>query len=347
MKFLSRASIDIFDRSDSLMTRAATNNQARLHLGFHYPRSSETIRQTIHGFQQFVDNFGSCISYPKQNYYAIHNDGYINFEEYLNAMDEHDLNYEIVGHEHCRFFREPKNISGIIKVNEGVIYLDKMARKLTTWLESNVNIHCNTFVSDIDPDKGSLLVNGELLTGYDVIINCTYTDINLGLPKEKHFELKYEVTALAIVDAPFGDEIAITIMDGPFVALYPVGNHKASLSSVSHTPFIKCSNVSDLETQLMQALKNKNSQRVIADIINHGNELLKLNLTLSDIQDIWIAPKTKVLQDKGDQRLTEIRIHENLISVLCGKLDAVYNITDQIVRVIEDKNLPNLPEVTG
>jgi hypothetical protein len=344
-KYLSQVSIDIFDRSESLMTRAATNNQCRLHLGFHYPRSAETIRQTFHGFHQFVENFGDCIVYPTQNYYAVHHDGYINFDEYLNAMDEHDLKYEIVGCNPHRFFREPKDIAGIIRVDEGVIFLGDMANKLTTWLESKVHIHCNALVSVIDAENGSLMVNDKLHDGYDVIINATYTDTNLGLPKEKHFELKYEVTAMAIMDAPFGDDVALTIMDGPFVSLYPIGQGKASLSSVTHTPFLKCSTVADLETQLAKVKKNENRRSVIEAIVNHGNQLLNLDLTHKDVQELWIAPKTKVLHDNCDQRLTEIRTHEKLISVLCGKLDAVYHITDQIVKVIEEGNYQTFPEV--
>jgi hypothetical protein len=125
-------------------------------------------------------------------------------------------------------------------------------------------------------------------------------------------------------------------MDGPFVSLYPAGQGKASLSSVTHTPFLKCSTVADLETELAKAKKNKNRQSVIEAIVNHGNELLNLNLTHKDVHELWIAPKTKVLHDNCGQRLTEIRTHEKLISVLCGKLDAVYHITDQIVEVIEE-----------
>ena len=344
-RYLSEVSIDIFDRSDNLMTLAATNNQCRLHLGFHYPRSSETIRQTLQGFQKFVHNFGDCIAYPTQNYYAIHNNGYINFDDYLNVMDEHDLKYEIVGCNANRFFREPKDIAGIIRVDEGVISLGDMANKLTTWLESKVNIHCNALVSAIDAEYGSLVVNGKVHNGYDVIINATYTDTNLGLPAEKRFELKYEVTALAIMDAPFGDDVALTIMDGPFVSLYPVGQHKASLSSVAHTPFRKCSTLADLEAQLTQVKKNGTHQSVIEAIVNHGNELLNLDLSHEDVQEVWVAPKTKILHDNCDQRLTEIRTHEKLISVLCGKLDAVYYITDQIVEAIEKKNYQTFLEV--
>ena len=337
-KYCAQVRIDIFDRSDNLMTRAATNNQCRLHLGFHYPRSSETIRQTIQGFNKFVNNFSDCITYPKQNYYAIHHNGLINFDEYLSIMSEHGLKYDICGGEAYRYFREPKDIAGVIRVNEGVILINDMANKLKKCLESEVFIHCNALVSNINAENGSLIVNDKVHNGYDVIINATYTDTNMGLPKEKLFDLKFEVAAMAIINAPFGNDVALTVMDGPFVSLYPIGEHKASLSSVTHTPFRKCSTVTDLEAQLEQFKKNNKYQSVIESILNHGNELLNLDLNCNDVQKLWIAPKTKILHDNSDQRLTEIRTHKKLISVLCGKLDAVYHITDQIIEVIEENN---------
>ena len=72
---------------------------------------------------------------------------------------------------------------------------------------------------------------------------------------------------------------------------------------------------------------------------------MNLDLSHEDVQEVWVAPKTKILHDNCDQRLTEIRTHEKLISVLCGKLDAVYYITDQIVEAIEKKNYQTFLEV--
>ena len=40
----------LFDKGRSLMNAAGKYNQARLHLGFHYPRSKLTVKQCIKGF---------------------------------------------------------------------------------------------------------------------------------------------------------------------------------------------------------------------------------------------------------------------------------------------------------
>ena len=86
-KFDRSVSIDIFDREKNLLTQAANNNQCRLHLGFHYPRSPDTIKQTIEGFTLFNNEFSDCVYFPKKNYYAVRKDGHVNFSQYISAMD--------------------------------------------------------------------------------------------------------------------------------------------------------------------------------------------------------------------------------------------------------------------
>ena len=43
----------IFEKKESLMQAAGKYNQARLHLGFHYPRSEEAIFQSKSGFNLY------------------------------------------------------------------------------------------------------------------------------------------------------------------------------------------------------------------------------------------------------------------------------------------------------
>ena len=43
--------VTIYEKSKKLMTGAATNNQNRLHLGYHYPRSRKTIEQILESYK--------------------------------------------------------------------------------------------------------------------------------------------------------------------------------------------------------------------------------------------------------------------------------------------------------
>lgn len=61
-------------------------------------------------------------------------------------------------------------------------------------------------------------------------------------------------------------------------------------------------------------------------------EHLNLNYT---VEDLWVTAKAKLATDKGDSRVTEVRKHERLLSVLCGKLDAVFAASDAILKEIK------------
>ena len=43
--------IEIFEKNDEIISEAGQNNQYRLHLGFHYPRSIQTINKLKKGLK--------------------------------------------------------------------------------------------------------------------------------------------------------------------------------------------------------------------------------------------------------------------------------------------------------
>jgi len=49
--------VTLFERRDGILQGASLNNQNRLHLGFHYPRSPETTAQCAKGFAAFAREF--------------------------------------------------------------------------------------------------------------------------------------------------------------------------------------------------------------------------------------------------------------------------------------------------
>ena len=49
--------VTIFEKNKSLMQASGKYNQARLHLGFHYPRSEDTIMQSKSGFALYKKRF--------------------------------------------------------------------------------------------------------------------------------------------------------------------------------------------------------------------------------------------------------------------------------------------------
>ena len=61
----------IIEEGSDLMQRASYANQARIHNGYHYPRSFITARRSLVNFRRFVFDFRECVDSTFQKVYAI------------------------------------------------------------------------------------------------------------------------------------------------------------------------------------------------------------------------------------------------------------------------------------
>lgn len=327
------AEIEMFDREAAPMMRAATNNQSRLHLGFHYPRSRDTIRQTIQGWSDFTSEFGACLHFPAHNLYAVHRDGLLGGQEYLSVMDEFDLQYEDCTQGSRRYFRDNERIEVIVRVGEAVVDLEALDGAILAELKAS--IACSSLVTEIDSSAGTLVVNGKMCGPYDFIVNATYVSPNLGLPESKRFALKYELAGMLVLAAPFGDDIGLTVMDGGFASLYPCGRGRATLSSVIHTPFFQCDTVEELEAALQRAPDIARTAGIADRLVSHGEELFAIDDGKIRRRGLRIAPKVKLQADDDATRISAVRDSDCLVSVLCGKLDAVHATASAVISAMD------------
>ncbi len=51
----------VLERDTDVFMRATYINQARVHMGYHYPRSKMTALKSAHYFQRFCEDYGFCI----------------------------------------------------------------------------------------------------------------------------------------------------------------------------------------------------------------------------------------------------------------------------------------------
>ena len=63
----------IIEKETDVMQRASYVNQARVHNGYHYPRSILTALRSRISFPRFVDEFEACIYNEFDKYYMIAN----------------------------------------------------------------------------------------------------------------------------------------------------------------------------------------------------------------------------------------------------------------------------------
>ena len=321
LKKFPKLKISVFEKNSDLLLEAAINNQYRLHQGFHYPRSNKTILQTIYGFKKFTNEFKRFIYIPKENYYLIHKKSKISFSKYVSIFKKLNLKFNILKVKKIPFLKKIQDYTGAIKVFEGTINFRGLYKflKKKLYFISKIDFFFNNQVIKIDKKKG-LVFTKDKFYKFNLIINTSYTDLNIGLSNK--FKVKYEIASIIQIQNFLGRDFAITIMDGNFTSIYPVNKEITTLSSVKYTPIKRFRNIFFLKKFLkknnIKDLLKKNSKKIIKDI------KIYFNIKNILIKKISFAPKVKLINDNNARRDVIVKKEEKIISILCGKIDAVY-----------------------
>ena len=87
-----RNKILLCDIGSDLLKRASIVNQARLHFGYHYPRSVATARQANEYKERFISDHSRFINSEFKQYYAIANNGsFTSDDDFLRFCDLIDI----------------------------------------------------------------------------------------------------------------------------------------------------------------------------------------------------------------------------------------------------------------
>lgn len=312
--------IDLYDKNKDIFHGAASNNQHRLHKGFHYPRSNETIDQILSTYTAFKDKYADFILPTKENYYLIEKTSKVRLEDYVNKYKEYGLPFREVDNFEIEPFVNTELIEGGISNDEEVLDLKKAYEYFKQRLsnQKNIKMKLNTNVKEI---RDSRIDEKK----YDYIINCTYDNPNLGIySDDKRFSLKYEICIIPIVENFFKEDVCITIMDGPFVSAYQNGLGDLTLSSVLHTPYFKTQLHSEFYSKLKKdyAYKDIVLKQHTKSLLNHCYKYFK-NMKDVELKNLYLSAKVKLRDDVDDLRTTSFTVDGNVISLLCGKISYI------------------------
>jgi glycine/D-amino acid oxidase-like deaminating enzyme len=237
----------LIEREPRLLQRASYINQARVHNGYHYPRSILTSLRSRHNYPRFCDDFPQAIVSDFTQIYAVaRNVSKLNAQQFERFCRR--IGAEIAP--------APRNISGLFNselieaafvVRECAFDATKIAKSLTDSLASaGVHVLCEAEVARIEAGTPNIVhyttrgsKRDESLRAREVF-NCTYSAINrlLAASDLPAIPLRHELTEIALIEVPeILRHIGITVMDGPFFSMMPfppLGLH--SLSHVRYTP---------------------------------------------------------------------------------------------------------------
>lgn len=233
----------VLEQESEAFKRATYINQARVHMGYHYPRSYSTAIKSAHYFQRFMEDFRFCVLESFDQIYATStNYSWTNAEQFKKFCDIAQIRCEEIKPE--KYFR-----SGVCDgafLTEEYTYDARILRNyFLTQLETqnHVTIYFNAPV--IGVERGDDVYRVTTPTGTyesDFVLNATYASTNqingmLG-DSAVPFKIKYELCEIILCDvAPILKKVGLTVMDGPFFSIMPFGKTGLhSLTSVCFTP---------------------------------------------------------------------------------------------------------------
>jgi FAD dependent oxidoreductase len=211
-------SVDLFDPL-GILRAASAINQHRVHAGYHYPRSTETIQEILQARAEFHDNFQPAIVGKSAHYYAIPREGSRTSPEiYEEVMARHGLPLISCTPEWIDF----NYIQKCYEVDENIYDSDILRRILEARIKSlNIRFHQSLFLP-------------EMRSSYDFVIWAVY---GLGPSRLMFKAAKYQVAEKVLVQlSPQLRRIALVVLDGPFTAFDLYGGSRFSLfGSAKHT----------------------------------------------------------------------------------------------------------------
>lgn len=231
------------ERSASLMGRASYANQARVHNGYHYPRSILTAVRSRVNFPRFVDEFRPAIEGKFEKVYAVARNGSkVTAEQFAGCMQRIGAAIEPAADAVKALF-DPAHIEDVFRVREhafnAIQLRDLMAERVC---RAGVTVRMGAAVERVWNEPGGAvrvrLAGSEVAAG--LVLCCAYAQTNAvaaasGLPV---IPLKHELAEMVLVEPPAElAALGVTVMDGPFFSCMPFparGLH--TLSHVRYTP---------------------------------------------------------------------------------------------------------------
>ena len=299
------------------MSGANTN---RLHMGYHYPRSFQTRLQSKLGYKTFLNRYPSLVKKIKNNLiYIVKKHSLIDFQTYKKVMKSSNLKVEKTKY----FKKKLSSVEGLFKVHEAQILQNKSKQffkfKLKKTLYENKEINFN----QIKFGK-KIFFKGEY---FDYLIDCTAGHLS----NYKIFDISYEPRVTWIYKSKL-KSFALMAMDGPFYNIFPYNNKDYILGTPRFSKFKKISNLKSAiqflkKIKKREVLKRKGlSEKIIKKTFVDFNKHFKFIGHFFSL--------TTIFNSKSDNRPTLVKKKKNVIFVLGGKIDTIFEAEKQILKIL-------------
>ena len=343
-------------------SRATYINQARVHMGYHYPRSLSTAKKSANYYRRFHDDFGFAIHDRFMQIYATSASfSWTNSDAFLQFCKAADIKCEEIS---PSIYFKQSMCDGAFLTEEDT-YDATIIRKY--YINKLGKLHNVSTMYDVRIDS-IIRTDSEVVVEYHVdeerfiasapfLLNATYASTNqiLDLISDNDtasanpadyskFTIKYEQCEIILCSVNEKLKgIGLTVMDGPFFSIMPFGKTPYhSLTSVTFTPHITsydelptfyCQNGVDCSPKQLGNCNNcANKPKSAWDHMNHlARKYMKPDLDFSYVESLFSMKPILKASEVDDSRPTAIRLNSRkprIISVLSGKINTVYDLDE-------------------
>lgn len=330
----------LVEQEQELLTCASWANQARVHNGYHYPRSFVTALRSRVNLPRFQRDYGEAVRTDATSLYAIaQQQSKVTPGQFERFMTEIGAPFKPAGAEHVALFNA-RLVAAVYEVQESVFDASALRGRFVRELVArHVELALGTQASLQQRGGGvEVALRGsqeQRVVSARWVFNCTYTGFNTLLAPLQPGELtplKHEVTELALVRPPPQlRDLNITLMDGPFFSItrFPAEICHC-LTHVRYTPHSFTTDTrghSDPRAQLRTALPQTRAHFMVAD----GARYLPCLREVVYRKSLFEIKTVLMRREIDDGRPILLRREPrfgNLISVLGGKIDNIYDVLE-------------------
>lgn len=338
--------------------RATYINQARVHMGYHYPRSLTTAVKSAGYFRRFVEDYGFCIHSSFEQIYATSEHfSWTDAKQFREFCRAADIRCDEVAP--SRYFR-PGMCDGAFLTEEYTYDATLLGKFLQEELKNmeNVELFYGVRIKKIVREAEFFRIETEQGDCYrtSFVLNAAYAAVNQILNKVEGivadaFPIKYELCEIILCEPQEAmRNVGFTVMDGPFFSIMPFGKTGLhSLTAVTFTPHVTSydklpafacqKRLNQLEfTCTPERLGNCNlcperppsAWRYMSHL---ADKYLKEEYGYAYRESLFSMKPVLKSSEVDDSRPTAIRVlcqQPTLISVLSGKINTVYDLDEYL-----------------
>jgi len=315
--------VDLYESKSDILSATSAINQYRVHRGYHYPRSKDTILSCRDNEKEFRTFYAGAIIDNVDHYYSIaSNDTLTTPKEYLHMLDQCNLEWMIVD--------SMPGCDLTVRVKESLFCPETLKTICEDRLFGcNVNVYLDSRVECIED-----------LTGYKYSVVATYSSLNNF--DKKDIDYQFELCEKPVFKLPDNYiNKSVVVMDGPFMCFDPYsttkfhvgGNvvHAIHNRNVGSKPEVPPTYKELLNKGIIKNPKYTNVPRFIESAKKFFPDIEEAEHIGSMFTIRTVLPN----KDATDERPTVVRFDGNIIYLFSGKVGNCVEAAKEIINKIE------------